>query len=101
MGYQGRGVMLGNAPVRKAGGAAVVGDQPVRFATRETIVVEDTKIRTALRYYDTPARYFRRLSTFAPLQLDFVLIDKQGDIDRVLRRADEIEATAVAVRVML
>lgn len=100
IGYEGKGVVMGTSPVRQEGDHAVVGGQPVRFLLRETIVVEDTRKNFPLQYYDAGARYFRHLAKLAPLQLDFVMIDNEGQIDRVLSRADEIGATAVAVRVV-
>jgi hypothetical protein len=100
LGYQGKGVLVGTAPVRQESGKAVVGGQPVKFALSETIVVEDTKKRFPLQYYDAGARYFRRLAKSVPLQLEYVLVDDQNQIDRVLGRADQLRATAVAVRVL-
>ncbi|HSE48645.1 MAG TPA: hypothetical protein VLA96_05505 [Terriglobales bacterium] len=100
VGYQGKGVILGTAPVRAQGNKAVIGGQPVRFALAETIVVEDTKAIFPIQYYDAGARYFRRLAKAAPLKLEFVNVDDQNQIARVLDRADELRATAVAVRVM-
>jgi hypothetical protein len=100
VGYTGPGVLLGTAPVKQAGTNAVVGDQPVRFSTSETIVVEDTKRNFPLQYYDGAARYFRRLNEISPLKLDFVLVDGTDQIDRVLARADQLGATAVGVRVV-
>jgi hypothetical protein len=100
LGYEAKGVILGTAPVRKEGAAAIVGGQPVRFSTTETIVVEDTKQRFPLQYYDAAARYFRRLAQLTPLRLEFVMVDDVDQIGRVLQRADELGATAVGVRVV-
>ncbi|MDP9266760.1 MAG: hypothetical protein M3P27_00355 [Acidobacteriota bacterium] len=100
IGYEGTGVVMGTSPVRQVGDKAVVGGQPIRFLTRETIVVEDTKKNFPLQYYDAGARYFRHLAKLTPLQLEFVMVDDQGEIERVLSHADEISATAVAVRVV-
>lgn len=99
LGYQARGVILGTAPIRRAGETAVLGRQPVRFSLRESIVVQDTRAIYPVQYYDAPARYFRRLSQFVPLKLEFVEIDDADQIQRVLDRATRIGATAVAVRV--
>jgi hypothetical protein len=100
LGYQGSGVIMGTAPVRKEGERAIVGGQPVKFSLAETIVVEDTKKNFPTQYYDAGARYFRRLSGWVPLKLDYVLVDDVNQISRVLGRADQTGATAVAVRVL-
>jgi len=100
VGYQGKGVLLGTAPVRQEGNKAVVGGQPVRFALGETIVVQDTKLRYRVQYYDAGARYFRALAKWAPLKLEFVEVSEQNQLDRVLARAGALGATAVGVRVM-
>jgi len=100
IGYRGRGVLLGSAPVRREGSRAVIGDRPIAFSTRETIVVEDFTGRGEDRYYDAPARYFRALRAFLPgVQLDFVSVERAGESFRVIRRAAEIGADAIAVRV--
>jgi hypothetical protein len=100
LGYEGPGVLLGSAPVRAEGGSAVIGDRPVAFRVDETIVVEDSTGRGPLRYYDAPARYFRALGAALPsLKLDFVDVDDAGQSDRIVRRAEEIGASAIAVRV--
>lgn len=99
LGYRAPGVILGTAPVRRAGDTAVLGRQPVRFSLRELIVVQDTLAIYPVQYYDAPARYFRRLSQFVPLNLEFVEINDADQIQRVLDRATRAGATAVAVRV--
>ncbi len=100
LGYDAPGVILGGAPIHKAGDAAVIGSQPVRFLLAETIVVQDTKKTFPIQYYDAPARYFRALARHVPLQLVFVDVDAPDEIRRVLDRAQQARATAVAVRVM-
>lgn len=99
LGYQAPGVLLGTAPVRKMGTNAVIGGQPVKFALSEPIVVEDTKGLFPVQYYDAPARYFRRLRQFVPLNLDYVEVDAPNQIGHVLARAGQRRASAVAVRV--
>ena len=66
---------------------------------QEPIVVEDTRQIFPIQYYDSGARYFRRLSQFVPLHLDYVQVGDSNQIERVLERAQQIKATAVAVRV--
>jgi len=100
VGYDAPGLILGCAPIHRRGENAVIGSQPVRFSFAETIVVEDTKKSFPIQYYDAPARYFRALARRVPLKLEFVNVDAEGQIERVLERATELTGSAVAVRVM-
>jgi hypothetical protein len=99
LGYQSKGVLMGTAPLKSENGAAVIGDQPVRFSLQETFVVEDTKAIFPMQYYDSAARYFRRLKTFVPVNIDYVEVDAPDQIERILDRARKMKAAAVAVRV--
>jgi hypothetical protein len=101
IGYKGKGTLIGTAPihrvegVQRTGAAFVIGLQPVKFLLSELIIAEDTAARYPTQYYDAPARYFRQLSTFVPLNVMFVAVDNEDQLDRVLNAA----ASAVAVRI--
>ncbi len=99
VGYQGSGVLLGTAPVKRDGDRALIGGQPVRFSLKEIIVAQDTQAALPVAYYDAPARYFRRLNEFVPLAVEYVPVDGSNQIERVLNRAAQLKATAVGVRV--
>lgn len=99
VGYQAKGTLIGTAPVKKVNGKAVIGHQPVSFSLQEPIVVEDSKQDFPIQYYDSGARYFRRLGHFVPLNLNYILVEDVNQIERVLSRAEEVKSTAVAVRV--
>jgi hypothetical protein len=99
LGYQAEGTIVGTAPVKNLDGRVAVGHQPIRFSLHEPFVVEDTKQPFPVQYYDAGARYFRRLSEFAPLRLEYVEVTDANQIGRVLDRADQIGSSAVAVRV--
>ncbi len=99
VGYQGNGVLLGTAPVKRDGDRALIGGQPVRFSLKEIIVAQDTQAALPAAYYDAPARYFRRLNEFMPLAVEYVPVDGSNQIERVLNRAAQLKATAVGVRV--
>ncbi len=99
LGYEGPGVLLGTAPVKRVGDKAVIGGQPIQFSRREKIVVEDADADSPAAAYDAPARYFRHLSTLVSLNVEYVPVQQNNQIERVLGRATEIKATAVAVRV--
>lgn len=99
LGYTGPGVLIGTAPVRAVEGQTVIGDQPVRFSLRETIVVEDTNRPFPMQYYDAPARYFRKLNSFVPLRIAYVLVEGPDQVDKILEQARKQDASAVAVRI--
>ncbi len=99
VGHDAEGVLIGSGPVKSEPGGAVIGDTPVRFGVRETVVVEDASLVGDFQYYDAPARYFRRLRELLPLRLDLVTVDGPGQGGRVVRRAEQIGASAIAVRV--
>jgi hypothetical protein len=100
LGYKGKGVLMGGAPIRREGANVVIGGQPIRFSLAEPIIVEDTRKPFPIQYYDAPARYFRRLSQSVPLDLTFAEVDAPDQLERVLKVAAQKYATAVAVRVM-
>jgi hypothetical protein len=98
LGYQGKGTLIGSAPVRAEHGEAVIGDRPVRFSVSETVVAEDTHADGGFQYYDAPARYFRRLSEALPLKIDYVQVTGPDQSDKVVERARAIGAEVIAVR---
>lgn len=99
LGYDGSGTLIGSAPVRREGRTAVIGDRPVAFRVAETIVVQGTSQRGEVQYYDAPQRYFTRLAEALPLKLEYVQVDSGGQTGRVIERARQLRAQAVAVRV--
>ena len=99
LGYQGSGVLLGTAPVKRVGDKVVIGGQPIKFSRRETIVVQDADANSPAAFYDAPARYFRRLGALVSLNVEYVPVQQTNQIERVLGRATDVRATAVAVRV--
>jgi hypothetical protein len=99
LGYDAPGVLLGSAPLRQEGRLAIIGDRPISFGIDEVIVVQDASLRGRHQYYDAPARYFRRLAEALPLRIEWVEVENPGESGRVVRRAEETGATAIAVRV--
>jgi hypothetical protein len=99
LGYEGPGVILGGAPVKRVGESTVVGGQPVRFSLTEPIIVEDTRQLFPLQYYDAGARFFRRLTQAVPMNVEYVEVDGSIDMDKLLTRAAEKKATVLALRV--
>jgi hypothetical protein len=99
LGYQGRGTLIGSAPVRGESGVAVIGDRPVRFSASETIVVEDARLPGPLQYYDAPGKYFHRLAEALPMKVEFVNVTGPGQASAIVGRAEELGAAAIAVRV--
>jgi hypothetical protein len=99
LGYDAPGVLIGSAPVRREGDHAVIGGRPIRFAMDETFVAQDFEGRGPLRYYDAPARYVRALAAVLPIKVDYVAVDDAGQSSRVTKRATELGADVIAVRV--
>ena len=99
IGYDAPGVLLGSAPIRRTSGGAVIGDRPISFRMDEVVVVEDTTAKGRAQYYDAPARYFRRLQELHPIELEWVQVEGPGESRKVIDKAEEIEAMAIAVRV--
>jgi hypothetical protein len=85
--------------VRQDGDAALIGHRPVLFRTDDILVVQDSSARGRFQYYDAPARYFRRLSEMLELRIAWVEVEGPGESDRVVRRAEELGASVIAVRV--
>lgn len=98
LGYEGKGTLIGSAPVRSENGVAVIGDRPVRISLTETVVAEDTKADGGNQYYDAPARYFRRLAESLPIKLETVMVTGPDQSQRVTDRAERIGADVIAVR---
>jgi hypothetical protein len=99
LGYDAEGILLGSAPVRGEGGEAIIGDRPLLFRVDEIIVVGDASLANHYRYYDAPARYFRKLAEALPLRIEWVEIFQPGDSSRIVQRALETGASAIAIRV--
>lgn len=100
LGYEALGTIIGSAPVRASAGNAVIGDQPVEFSVDETIVVQDTRADSGAIYYDAAAHYFRRLSEALPLRLEIITVDASGETANIIKKAEELGASAIALRVM-
>ena len=62
-------------------------------------MAQDTKIPFPVQYYDAAARYFRRLSQLAPINVQYVEVDSPNQLGKVLAKAREIGSKAVGVRV--
>jgi hypothetical protein len=101
IGYKGKGVLMGKAPVHKlegiqrSGSGFVIGHQPVRFALSELIVAEDTEARYPTQYYDAATRYFGQLSKFVPLNVRYVMVDDENQLSRVLDAAAQVVAVHI------
>ncbi len=96
-----KGTVIGSAPVKKAAGGAVVGDQPITLAIDEPIVVSTTRGHYPLQYYDTPYRYFTALADYIkrPLNITPVEVVEYGKADGVVAQARKIGAHVIGIRV--
>ena len=93
--------ILGSAPVRQTELGAVIGDQPVAISLNEPIVAEyANRNDTSDQYCDAPWRYFTRLSRIYGLNLSLVRVSANtGEAGKVVRKAEEIKAYVIGVRV--
>ena len=99
LGHDARGRVLGTAPVRPTGDGAEIGNQPVRFAVAEAVVVEDIAEDGAHRYYDSPMRYFKALAAIVPLKIHPVTIRAVKETGKATAEAEKVGARAIGVRV--
>ncbi|MFH0874937.1 MAG: S-layer protein [archaeon] len=101
IGHDGKGVILGSAPVNKVGDSAIIGDQPIKIGITEKIIVQTTSKPYPAQYYDAPERYFKSLEKISGFNLDLVIVDTP-DIKqtyKVIEKAKSLNAHVVAVRV--
>ena len=99
LGYQGKGTIIGNAPVHIVEGKPVVGHQPIAFSLTEPFVVEDTKMDYPVQYYDAPAKYFHRLSSMVPLSVFYEEVTAANQLDKIFDTALHVGSTAIGVRI--
>ena len=95
IGYKGRGTLIGTAPIKRVNNQVLIGNQPVRFSLSELIVAEDTTQSYPTQYYDAAARYFRQLTRSVELNVRYVNVSDENQLDQVLAQADHV----VAVRI--
>jgi hypothetical protein len=100
LGYEGRGTILGTAPIHKVGGNVVIGHQPIKFDLKEPIIAQDTDVEYPAQYYDAPARYFRRLASVVPITVQYVKVSDANQLDRFYSIAKDFHSTVIAVRIL-
>ncbi|MBN1644725.1 hypothetical protein JW851_01625 [Candidatus Woesearchaeota archaeon] len=93
--------VFGSPPLYVTGYTAIIGSRPVEFFLNETFVVSDVsdKKRFSFSYYDTPARYFRILKQYYPLDVHFVGMNDFSDMYKIVDKAREVNAAALGARV--
>ena len=101
IGSEGKGTIVGAAPVKKSEDGAVIGDQPIVIDVDEPIVVSSTKGHYPLQYYDTPYRYFKALENYIqePLKIVPVEVKQYGHADVVVDEARRMGANLIGIRV--
>src|SRR5262244_1087588 len=95
IGYKGMGTLIGTAPIKRINNRILIGHQPIRFSLSELIVAEDTTQSYPTQYYDAAAKYFRQLTRSVELNVRYVNVSDENQLDRVLAQADHV----VAVRI--
>lgn len=101
IGFQGKGMALGSAPVKAKEDTAIIGDQPIEIGIKEKIVVQTTTKAYPAQYYDAPYRYFNNLEELSGINLDLKVVDTPNlrETSKVINKARELDANVVAVRV--
>lgn len=101
VGSEGKGIVIGSAPVKKSAEGAVIGDQPITFDVDEPIVVSNTRGHYPLQYYDTPYRYFKALESYIqePLKIFPVEVKQYGHAEVVVDEARKMGANLIGIRV--
>ncbi|HUT96271.1 MAG TPA: hypothetical protein VMW82_01760 [Candidatus Paceibacterota bacterium] len=101
IGYEGSGMLIGTAPVKKGVFGAIIGDQPIEVWLSEKIVVEDTNQSYPIQYYDAPRRYFEELQKISGINFNLIIVKvselKEGR--KIVSVAREEDARVVAIRV--
>jgi len=92
--------ILGSPPLRKQNDTYIIGDQIINFSTTEVIIVEDVdNINAVQSYYDTPARYFRKLEEQIPLNTVYVPVQPNDKMSKLVDAANAFDAHVIAARV--
>ncbi len=93
--------LVGSPPITRVGERTVIGDQPVELSVKEQMVVMNgTNWPYALWYYQTPANYFSALQDVVPeLKVAYVQIDDFNQMQRVVKKAEQLRANVIAARV--
>ena len=99
LGYQGPGMIIGNAPIHTYNGKPVYGHQPIQFSLNEPFIAEDTEQDYPIQYYDTPGKYFRRLSSMVNVQVYYAEVTGYNQLDKIFDAALHYGSTVVGVRI--
>jgi len=94
--------VFGSPSITYNGYNVVIGDRPIEFALNETFVVTDVpsnSTKFGFSYYDTPARYFRFLKQYYPLDVHYVYVEDFDAVFHVIDEAERLNASALGVRV--
>ncbi|MDP3727905.1 MAG: hypothetical protein Q8R18_00480 [bacterium] len=92
---------LGSAPFKKQENTLLFGAQPIKINLSEKIIVLNATEYYGLSYYATSTIYFTQLQkqTLLPLDLVFVTIDDYNQLQKLVDKAEEANATVIAARV--
>lgn len=102
MPYNGSGVILGGAPIRKTNeSGSIIGAQPIVINKNEKIIVQTTTKTYPDGYCDTPFRYFSNLKKAFNISLNIDIVDASvGEAGKVVDKAYKTNANVIGVRVL-
>ncbi len=93
-------LIFGSPPIRKEGSAIIVGGRQISFYANETIIAEDVEDYSQIQsYYDTPARYFRKLETIADLNVIYFSLSRMNSTEKLTGIAEFFNANVIAARI--
>ncbi|MBI5797601.1 hypothetical protein HZA98_01715 [Candidatus Woesearchaeota archaeon] len=92
---------LGSAPFYPRGNTLLFGNQSINISLNEKIIVLNATEKYGLSYYATPTIYFTTLQkrTLLPLDMYYINIDNYNQMQKVVNKAHEENASVIAARV--
>ncbi|MBN1503143.1 glycosyltransferase family 39 protein [Candidatus Woesearchaeota archaeon] len=91
---------IGSPPMERVEDKIILGLRPISIKEGEKIVVMNSTTDTyGLQYYDTPTRYFRKIANYLFLDLHFVTINNFNQMDKIIQKAEQANASIIAIRV--
>ncbi len=101
IGYTGKGILMGTAPVKDTDEGVIIGNQPLVFDINEKIILQNTIREYPVNYYDAPTRYFSELQRLSGIKLNTIEInvDDIKQTYKVIEEARKQNADFVGIRV--
>ncbi|MBS3162928.1 hypothetical protein J4467_03300 [Candidatus Woesearchaeota archaeon] len=91
----------GSVPFKIEDSKIIFGKQEVEIGVNEKIIVMNSTEDYGISYYQTPTLYFTKLKkiTTLPLDLEIVNVGGVGETNKLVEKAEELNASVIAARV--